>query len=54
VLGVELVYARVSTAKQDPTARSTHWPPLGSRPRRIYLDKKSGVTTDRLPKSSAA
>ena len=45
--GVDLGYARVSTAKQD-LARQLHaLDEVGIPAERIYLDKKSGSTTDR-------
>jgi len=44
---VDLGYARVSTAKQD-LARQLHaLDEVGIPAERIYLDKKSGSTTDR-------
>jgi len=45
VLGVELGYARVSTAKQDLDRQIDALTTAGIPTDRIYLDKKSGVTT---------
>ena len=50
----ELVYARVSTAKQDLDRQVDALTAAGIPAKRIYLDKNSGATTDRRPKSSAA
>ncbi len=47
VLGVELGYARVSTAKQDLDRQVDALSAAGVPAERIYLDKKSGATTDR-------
>jgi len=44
---VELGYARVSTAKQDLDRQVDALQQAGISPERIYLDKKSGATTDR-------
>jgi len=44
---VELGYARVSTAKQDLDRQVDALQQAGIAPERIYLDKKSGATTDR-------
>jgi hypothetical protein len=44
---VELGYARVSTAKQDLDRQVDAVQQAGIAPERIYLDKKSGATTDR-------
>jgi len=44
---VELGYARVSTAKQDLDRQVDALQQAGVAPQRIYLDKKSGATTDR-------
>jgi DNA invertase Pin-like site-specific DNA recombinase len=44
---VELGYARVSTAKQDLDRQIDALRQAGIAPERIYLDKKSGATTDR-------
>jgi DNA invertase Pin-like site-specific DNA recombinase len=44
---VELGYARVSTAKQDLDRQVDALRQAGIAPERIYLDKKSGATTDR-------
>jgi len=44
---VELGYARVSTAKQDLDRQVDALQKAGIAPERIYLDKKSGATTDR-------
>ncbi len=46
VLGVELSYARVSTAKQDLDRQVDALTTAGIPADRIYLDKKSGATTD--------
>jgi DNA invertase Pin-like site-specific DNA recombinase len=45
--GVELGYARVSTAKQDLERQIDALRVAGVAPERIYLDKKSGATTNR-------
>jgi len=50
----ELGYARVSTAKQDLDRQVDALTAAGIPAKRIYLDKNSGATTDRRPKSSAA
>ncbi len=47
MLGVELGYARVSTAKQDLDRQVAALMAVGIDAERIYLDKKSGATTDR-------
>jgi len=47
VLGVKLGYARVSTAKQDLDRQIDALRTTGIDAERIYLDKKSGATTDR-------
>ena len=44
---VELGYARVSTAKQDLDRQVDALQQAGIAPERIFLDKKSGTTTDR-------
>ncbi len=44
---MELGYARVSTAKQDLDRQVDALTAVGIPPERIYLDKKSGATTDR-------
>jgi len=44
---VDLGYARVSTAKQDLDRQVDAVTATGVPPERIYLDKKSGATTDR-------
>jgi len=44
---VELGYARVSTAKQDLDRQVDALQQAGIAPERIYLDRKSGATTDR-------
>ena len=44
---VDLGYARVSTAKQDLDRQVDTLQRAGIAPERIYLDKKSGATTDR-------
>ena len=44
---VELGYARVSTAKQDLDRQVDGLQQAGVAPERIFLDKKSGATTDR-------
>ncbi len=44
---MELGYARVSTAKQDLERQVDALHQAGIAPERIYLDKKSGATTDR-------
>ncbi len=46
MLGVELSYARVSTAKQDLDRQVDALTTAGIATDRIYLDKKSGATTD--------
>jgi DNA invertase Pin-like site-specific DNA recombinase len=46
-LAVDLGYARVSTAKQDLDRQVDALTAAGIPPERIYVDKKSGVTTDR-------
>ncbi len=48
MLGVEPGYARVSTAKQDLDRQIDALTTAGIPTERIYLDKKSGATTDRL------
>lgn len=45
--GVDLGYARVSTAKQDLDRQLHVLAEVGIPAERIYLDKKSGSTTDR-------
>ncbi len=50
---MNLGYARVSTAKQDLDRQVDALQQAGIAPERIYLDKKSGATTDR-PGLSAA
>ncbi len=47
VLGAELGYAQVSTAKQDLDRQIDALSAAGIPAERIYLDKKSGATTDR-------
>jgi len=47
VLGVELGYARVSTAKQDLDRQIDALTTAGIPAERIYLDRKSAATTDR-------
>jgi DNA invertase Pin-like site-specific DNA recombinase len=47
VRGVELGYARVSTAKQDLDRQVDALTTAGIPADRVYLDKKSGATTDR-------
>ncbi len=47
VLLVDLGYARVSTAKQDLDRQVDALHQAGIAPERVYLDKKSGATTDR-------
>ncbi len=47
MLGVELGYARVSTAKQDLDRQVDALTTAGIPVERVYLDKKSGATTDR-------
>ena len=47
MLGVELGSARVSTAKQDLDRQVDALTSAGIPTERIYLDKKSGATTDR-------
>jgi len=47
VRAVDLGYARVSTAKQDLDGQVDALTSAGIAPERIYLDRKSGVTTDR-------
>jgi len=44
---VDLGYARVSTAKQDLDRQVDALTAAGVPAERIYLDKKSGATTDR-------
>ncbi len=44
---MDLGYARVSTAKQDLDRQVDALQQAGIAPERIYLDKKSGATTDR-------
>ena len=44
---VELGYARVSTTKQDLDRQVDALHQVGITPDRVYLDKKSGATTDR-------
>jgi len=44
---VDLGYARVSTIKQDLDRQIDALTATGIPPERIYLDKKSGATTDR-------
>ena len=44
---VDLGYARVSTAKQDLDRQVDALQQAGIAPERIYLDKKSGASTDR-------
>lgn len=44
---VDLGYARVSTVKQDLDRQIDALTATGIPPERIYLDKKSGATTDR-------
>jgi len=44
---VDLGYARVSTAKQDLDRQLDALHQAGIAPERVYLDKKSGATTDR-------
>ncbi len=44
---MELGYARVSTVKQDPDRQIDALEQAGIPRERIYVDKKSGVTTDR-------
>jgi DNA invertase Pin-like site-specific DNA recombinase len=44
---VDLGYARVSTAKQDLDRQLHALAEVGIPPERIYVDKKSGSTTDR-------
>lgn len=44
---MELGYARVSTTKQDLDRQIDALTKEGIAPERIYVDKKSGVTTDR-------
>jgi DNA invertase Pin-like site-specific DNA recombinase len=44
---MELGYARVSTAKQDLDRQIDALRQVGITPERIYVDKKSGATTDR-------
>jgi len=45
--GVELGYARVSTAKQDLERQIEALTAVGIAPERIYLDNKSGAAVDR-------
>ncbi len=47
VRGVELGYARVSTAKQNLERQIDALTAVGIDVERIYLDKKSGATVDR-------
>jgi DNA invertase Pin-like site-specific DNA recombinase len=47
VRGVDLGYARVSAAKQDLDRQIDALERAGIPPARIYIDKKSGATTDR-------
>jgi DNA invertase Pin-like site-specific DNA recombinase len=44
---VELAYARVSTSKQDLDRQLDALSKAGIPPERIYVDKRSGATTDR-------
>ena len=44
---MDLGYARVSTAKQDLDRQIDALRAVGIAPERIYVDKKSGATTDR-------
>jgi DNA invertase Pin-like site-specific DNA recombinase len=44
---VDLGYARVSTGKQDLDRQLDALSKLGISPERIYVDKRSGATTDR-------
>jgi predicted site-specific integrase-resolvase len=44
---VDLGFARVSTAKQDLDRQVDALQQAGVAPERIYLDRKSGATTDR-------
>ena len=44
---MDLGYARVSTAKQDLDRQIDALRAVGIVPERIYVDKKSGATTDR-------
>jgi DNA invertase Pin-like site-specific DNA recombinase len=44
---VDLGYARVSTGKQDLDRQLDALDKLGIPPERVYVDKKSGATTDR-------
>lgn len=44
---MDLGYARVSTAKQDLDRQVDALTAVGIPPERIYLDRKSGATTDR-------
>ena len=44
---MDLGYARVSTAKQDLDRQIDALRQVGIAPERIYVDKKSGATTDR-------
>jgi DNA invertase Pin-like site-specific DNA recombinase len=44
---VDLGYARVSTAKQDLDRQLDALHQAGIAPERVYLDRKSGATTDR-------
>ncbi|WP_272027602.1 recombinase family protein [Kocuria rosea] len=43
---MNLGYARVSTAKQDLDRQIDALRQVGIAPKRIYVDKKSGATTD--------
>ncbi len=45
--GVELGYGRVSTAKQDLDRQVDALTAAGVPAERVWLDKKSGATTDR-------
>ena len=45
--GADLGYARVSTAKQDLDRQVDALTAAGIPLERVYLDKKSGATTDR-------
>ncbi len=44
---MELGYARVSTTKQDLERQIDALTAVGIAPENIYVDKKSGATTDR-------
>jgi DNA invertase Pin-like site-specific DNA recombinase len=50
---VDLGYARVSTAKQDLDRQLHALDAVGIAADRIFVDKKSGSTTDRPGASSA-